>query len=256
MHRRCTQAPLGALDPRRLGVASSKDPDTGLVFGIARPVPLEECAAAARNFGYGTGLTAWPCSASFPSRLRMTRNLHIVTRRGPHRPRRPGHPSARALEKRVRQARPGFTHGRDRSQAAQQQLWRENGCARSRRSSSPAADRVRPEEPRPGGGPAVPASLLRGRCRAPRVRIACRCAATEWAGTIRNFVLAADGALTATIGDATGHGREPAPWSRRQSTCRRTPVFRPRSSRGLPRLKPWPCRQGPCGLSALGGPAS
>src|SRR5262249_53266315 len=40
-------------------VASSKDPDTGLTFGIARPVPLEDVRqTAARNFGYGLGLTA------------------------------------------------------------------------------------------------------------------------------------------------------------------------------------------------------
>ncbi|HSS50157.1 MAG TPA: HAMP domain-containing protein, partial [Thermoanaerobaculia bacterium] len=61
-------------------VASSKDPDTGLIFGIARPVPLEEVRqTAARNFGYGLGLTALALFGILPLSSRMTRNLHIVT---------------------------------------------------------------------------------------------------------------------------------------------------------------------------------
>ncbi|MFL6195982.1 MAG: PP2C family protein-serine/threonine phosphatase [Thermoanaerobaculia bacterium] len=61
-------------------LATSKDPATGVVFGIARPVPLEEVRkAAARNFGYGLGMIGLALLGILPLTNRMTRNLKLVT---------------------------------------------------------------------------------------------------------------------------------------------------------------------------------
>ncbi len=61
-------------------VATSKDPESGLIFGIARPVPLEEVRrAAARNFGYGLGMIGLALLGILPISGRVTRGLKLVT---------------------------------------------------------------------------------------------------------------------------------------------------------------------------------
>jgi serine phosphatase RsbU (regulator of sigma subunit) len=61
-------------------VATSKDPQSGLIFGIARPVPLQAVRqAAARNFGYGLGMIGLALLGILPLSTRMTRNLKLVT---------------------------------------------------------------------------------------------------------------------------------------------------------------------------------
>ena len=61
-------------------VATSKDPESGLIFGIARPVPLEEVRqAAAQNFGYGLGMIGLALLGILPISGRVTRNLKLVT---------------------------------------------------------------------------------------------------------------------------------------------------------------------------------
>ncbi|HEV2844261.1 MAG TPA: SpoIIE family protein phosphatase, partial [Thermoanaerobaculia bacterium] len=61
-------------------VATQKDPETGLVLGIARPVPLGEVRqAAARNFGYGLGMIGLALLGILPLSKRMTREVRLVT---------------------------------------------------------------------------------------------------------------------------------------------------------------------------------
>ncbi|MEE8524095.1 MAG: SpoIIE family protein phosphatase [Thermoanaerobaculia bacterium] len=63
-------------------ITSSTDPETGLEFGIVRPLrePLAEVRqAAARNFGYGLGLILLALVGILPLSERMTRNLNVLT---------------------------------------------------------------------------------------------------------------------------------------------------------------------------------
>jgi serine phosphatase RsbU (regulator of sigma subunit) len=61
-------------------VATAKDRESDLIFGIARPVPLAEVRhTAARNFGYGLGMIGLALLGILPLSTRMTRNLKLVT---------------------------------------------------------------------------------------------------------------------------------------------------------------------------------
>jgi serine phosphatase RsbU (regulator of sigma subunit) len=61
-------------------VATTKDRESDLIFGIARPVPLAEVRhTAARNFGYGLGMIGLALLGILPLSTRMTRNLKLVT---------------------------------------------------------------------------------------------------------------------------------------------------------------------------------
>src|SRR6185295_3591042 len=61
-------------------VATSNDPESGLVLGLARPVPLAEVRrTAARNFGYGLGMIGLALLGILPLSTHMTRNLKLVT---------------------------------------------------------------------------------------------------------------------------------------------------------------------------------
>ncbi len=192
-------------------VASSKDPDTGLVFGIARPVPLEEVRqAAARNLGYGLGLTALALFGILPLSTRMTRNLHLVTAgadriahgdldtRVPVRSKNEFGKLALAFnrmaadlkehqerlleEERLRKA------GEIEQALLQKDYERKSHeLEEARRFQLSLLPRTLPEHP----GFEIAVSMR---------------TATEVGGDYYDFVLSDAGALTAAVGDATGHG--------------------------------------------------
>jgi serine phosphatase RsbU (regulator of sigma subunit) len=192
-------------------VASSKDPDTGLVFGIARPVPLEEVRqTAARNFGYGLGLTALALFGILPLSSRMTRNLHIVTEGAdriahgdldtqlPVRSKNEFGKLALAFNRMatdLKQHQQQLLDGerlrkeRELEQALLQTEYdrKSRDLEEARRFQLSLLPRTLPEHP----GFEIAVSMR---------------TATEVGGDYYDFVLADDGALTATIGDATGHG--------------------------------------------------
>ncbi|HEX4964308.1 MAG TPA: SpoIIE family protein phosphatase [Thermoanaerobaculia bacterium] len=192
-------------------VASSRDADTGLVFGIARPVALAEVQqTAARNFGYGLGLTALALFGILPLSTRMTRNLHAVTE-GAERiahgdletqvPVRSKdefgklalafnrmatdlkqHQERLLEEERLRKA------GEIEQALLQTEYDRKSrDLEEARRFQLSLLPRTLPEHP--GFEIAVSMST-----------------ATEVGGDYYDFVLSDAGALTAAIGDATGHG--------------------------------------------------
>jgi serine phosphatase RsbU (regulator of sigma subunit) len=192
-------------------VASSKDPDTGLVFGIARPVPLEEVRqTAARNFGYGLGLTALALFGILPLSTHMTRNLRIVTEgadriahgdldtRLPVRSKNEFGKLALAFNRMatdLKQHQQQLLDGerlrkeREIEQALLQTEYdrKSRDLEEARRFQLSLLPRTLPEHP----GFEIAVSMR---------------TATEVGGDYYDFVLADDGALTATIGDATGHG--------------------------------------------------
>jgi len=192
-------------------VASSKDDDTGLVFGIARPVPLEAVRqTAARNFGYGLGLTALALFGILPLSSRMTRNLHVVTEgadriaqgdletRLPVRSKNEFGKLALAFNRMatdLKQHQQQLLEGERlrKEQEIEQALLQTDYDRKSkdleeaRRFQLSLLPRTLPEHP----GFEIAVSMR---------------TATEVGGDYYDFVLADDGALTATIGDATGHG--------------------------------------------------
>jgi serine phosphatase RsbU (regulator of sigma subunit) len=192
-------------------VASSKDPDTGLVFGIARPVPLEEVRqTAARNFGYGLGLTALALFGILPLSTRMTRNLRVVTEgadriaqgdldtRLPVRSKNEFGKLALAFNRMatdLKQHQQQLVEGERlrKEQEIEQALLqteydrKSRDLEEARRFQLSLLPRTLPEHP----GFEIAVSMR---------------TATEVGGDYYDFVLAGDGALTATVGDATGHG--------------------------------------------------
>jgi len=192
-------------------VASSKDDDTGMVFGIARPVPLEAVRqTAARNFGYGLGLTALALFGILPLSSRMTRNLHVVTEgadriaqgdletRLPVRSKNEFGKLALAFNRMatdLKQHQQQLLEGERlrKEQEIEQALLQTDYDRKSkdleeaRRFQLSLLPRTLPEHP----GFEIAVSMR---------------TATEVGGDYYDFVLADDGALTATIGDATGHG--------------------------------------------------
>jgi serine phosphatase RsbU (regulator of sigma subunit) len=192
-------------------VASSKDPDTGLVFGIARPVPLEEVRkTAARNFGYGLGLTTLALFGILPLSTRMTRNLRVVTEgadriaqgdldtRLPVRSKNEFGKLALAFNRMatdLKQHQQQLVEGERlrKEQEIEQALLqteydrKSRDLEEARRFQLSLLPRTLPEHP----GFEIAVSMR---------------TATEVGGDYYDFVLAGDGALTATVGDATGHG--------------------------------------------------
>jgi serine phosphatase RsbU (regulator of sigma subunit) len=181
-------------------VATSKDPESGIIFGIARPVPLAEVRrTAARNFGYGLGLIGLALLGILPLSTHMTRNLRLVTAgadriaqgnldtRIPVRSKnefgtlaltfnRMAEDLKRHQEREVEQA---VLH------KEYERKTRELEEARSFQLS--LLPKTLPEHP----GFEIAVSMR---------------TATEVGGDYYDFHLAGDGALTAAIGDATGHG--------------------------------------------------
>ncbi|HEY4593290.1 MAG TPA: hypothetical protein VIJ61_12830, partial [Thermoanaerobaculia bacterium] len=60
--------------------ATTRDPESGVAFGIARRMPLAEVRqTAARNFGYGLGMIGLALLGILPLSGRVTRDLKLVT---------------------------------------------------------------------------------------------------------------------------------------------------------------------------------
>jgi serine phosphatase RsbU (regulator of sigma subunit) len=192
-------------------VATTKDPESGVIFGIARPVPLAEVRrTAARNFGYGLGMIGLALIGILPLSTRMTRHLKLVTD-GAERiargdletrvPVRSGNEFGKlaaafnqmAGDLRVHQDQLLEQERLRQQQEIEQALLRTEYDRKSeeleeaRRFQLSLLPKALPEHP----GFEIAVSMR---------------TATEVGGDYYDFHLAEDGALTATVGDATGHG--------------------------------------------------
>lgn len=192
-------------------VATRKDPESGLIFGIAHPMPLQDVRrTAARNFGYGLGIIALALFGILPLSTRMTRNLKLVTE-GADRIARGD------LEARV-PVRSGnefgklalaFNHMAEDLKTHQERLLEEERLRKEReieqallRTEYERKTRELEEARRfqlsllPKTLPDHPAYEIAVSMRT----------ATEVGGDYYDFHLGEDGALTVAVGDATGHG--------------------------------------------------
>ena len=71
----------GSAQPEDWVVVTSQDADTGLTFGIARPIRQSLAQirrTAARNFGYGMGLILLAVVGILPLSGRLTRDLQLL----------------------------------------------------------------------------------------------------------------------------------------------------------------------------------
>ncbi|HEY7216223.1 MAG TPA: SpoIIE family protein phosphatase [Thermoanaerobaculia bacterium] len=181
-------------------VATRKDPESGLIFGIAHPMPLRDVRrTAARNFGYGLGMIALALFGILPLSTRMTRNLKLVTReaerisqgdldaRVPVRSRdefgvlaltfnRMAEDLKRHKEREIEQALLQTEYERKTRELEE-----------ARRFQLSLLPKTLPEHP------------------AFEIAVSMR-TATEVGGDYYDFHLGADGELTVAVGDATGHG--------------------------------------------------
>lgn len=181
-------------------VATQKDPETGIVLGIARPVPLREVRqAAARNFGYGLGMIGLALLGILPLSKRMTRDVRLVTAgadriaqgdldtRVPVRSKnelgtlalafnRMAEDLKRHQDREIAQALLHTEYERKSQELEDARLFQLS-----------LLPKVLPDHP----GFEIAVSMH---------------TATEVGGDYYDFHLADDGALTAAVGDATGHG--------------------------------------------------
>jgi serine phosphatase RsbU (regulator of sigma subunit) len=192
-------------------LATTRDPEYGVVFGIARRMPLEEVRrTAVRNFGYGLGMIGLALFGILPLSGRVTRNLKLVTAgaeriaqgdletRVPVRSRNEIGKLALAFNQmaedlRVHQDRLLEQEHLRQQQEIEQALLqteydRKSGeLEEARRFQLSLLPKALPEHP----GLEIAVSMQ---------------TATEVGGDYYDFHLGADGALTAAVGDATGHG--------------------------------------------------
>ena len=181
-------------------VATSKDPESGLIFGIARPVPLEEVRqAAARNFGYGLGMIGLALLGILPISGRVTRNLKLVAdgadriAQGDLDTRIPVQSKNEIGTLALTFNRMAEDLKRHQEREIEQALLQTEYDRKSREL----------EEARSFQLSLLPKSLPEH----PRYEIAVSMrTATEVGGDYYDFHLGEDGELTAAIGDATGHG--------------------------------------------------
>jgi serine phosphatase RsbU (regulator of sigma subunit) len=191
--------------------ATTRDPESGVAFGIARRMPLAEVRrTAARNFAYGLGMIGLALLGILPLSGRVTRDLKLVTEgagriaqgdletRVPVRSRNEIGKLAStfnqmAEELRVHQDRlleqERLRQQREIEQALLQTEYDRKSAEleEARRFQLSLLPKTLPEHP----GFEVAVSMR---------------TATEVGGDYYDFHLGADGALTAAIGDATGHG--------------------------------------------------
>jgi serine phosphatase RsbU (regulator of sigma subunit) len=191
--------------------ATTRDPESGVAFGIARRMPLAEVRqTAARNFGYGLGLIGLALLGILPLSGRVTRDLKLVTEgagriahgdletRVPVRSRNEiGKLAATfnqmAADLRLHQDRlleqERLRQQREIEQALLQTEYDRKSAEleEARRFQLSLLPKTLPENP----GFEIAVSMR---------------TATEVGGDYYDFHLGADGALTAAIGDATGHG--------------------------------------------------
>lgn len=191
--------------------ATTRDPESGVAFGIARRMPLAEVRnTAARNFGYGLGMIGLALLGILPLSGRVTRDLKLVTEgagriaqgdletRVPVRSRNEiGKLAATfnqmAEDLKVHQDRLLEQERLRERQEIEQALLQTEYDRKSaeleeaRRFQLSLLPKTLPEHP----GFEIAVSMR---------------TATEVGGDYYDFHLGADGALTAAIGDATGHG--------------------------------------------------
>jgi serine phosphatase RsbU (regulator of sigma subunit) len=192
-------------------VATSKDPESGVTFGIARQVPLGEVRrTAARNFGYGLGMIGLALLGILPLSARISHNLRLVTvgaERIAH-----GDLDARVpvrSRNEVGQLALTFNRMAEDLKAHQERLLEEEGLRRQREVEQARLrteyDRksLELEEARRFQLSLLPKSLPEH----PGFEIAVSMrTATEVGGDYYDFHLGEDGSLTVAVGDATGHG--------------------------------------------------
>ncbi len=192
-------------------VATRKDPESGLIFGIAHPMPLKEVRrTAARNFGYGLGMIGLALIGILPISTRMTRNLKLVTE-GADRIARGD------LEARV-PVRSGnefgklalaFNHMAEDLKTHQERLLEEERLRQEREIEQALLHTEYErktqelEEARRFQLSLLPKTLPEH--PAFEIAVSMR-TATEVGGDYYDFHLGEDGALTVAVGDATGHG--------------------------------------------------
>ncbi|HYO16891.1 MAG TPA: SpoIIE family protein phosphatase, partial [Thermoanaerobaculia bacterium] len=192
-------------------VVTSKDAESGLTFGIARSVPLEEVRrAAARNFGWGLGLIGLALLGILPLSTRMSRDVNVLTEaaerishgeletRVPVRSKgelgklalafnRMAHDLREHQERLLDEERLGRERELEQRLLKTEYERKSKDLEEARRFQLSLLPKTLPVHP--GFEIAV---LMR--------------TATEVGGDYYDFHLAEDGTLTAAIGDATGHG--------------------------------------------------
>jgi serine phosphatase RsbU (regulator of sigma subunit) len=181
-------------------VATSKDPESGLIFGIARPVPLEEVRqAAAQNFGYGLGMIGLALLGILPISGRVTRNLKLVTD-GADRIAQGDLDTRIPIQSKNEIGVLALTFNRMAEDLKRHQEREIEQALLQTEYDRKSRDL---EEARSFQLSLLPKSLPEH----PRYEIAVSMrTATEVGGDYYDFHLGEDGELTAAIGDATGHG--------------------------------------------------
>ena len=191
--------------------ATTRDPESGVAFGIARRMPLAEVRnTAARNFGYGLGMIGLALLGILPLSGRVTRDLKLVTEgagriaqgdletRVPVRSRNEIGKLASTFNQMAEDLRLHQDRLLEQERLRQQQEIEQallqteydrksTELEEARRFQLSLLPKTLPEHP----GFEIAVSMR---------------TATEVGGDYYDFHLGADGALTAAIGDATGHG--------------------------------------------------
>lgn len=191
--------------------ATTRDPESGVAFGIARRMPLAEVRqTAARNFGYGLGMIGLALLGILPLSGRVTRDLKLVTAGA-------GRIAQGDLETRVpvrsrneigklaasfNQMAEDLRLHQDRL-LEQERLRQQQEIEQALLQTEYDRKSTELEEARRFQLSLLPKALP----ESPGFEIAVSMrTATEVGGDYYDFHLGADGALTAAIGDATGHG--------------------------------------------------
>jgi serine phosphatase RsbU (regulator of sigma subunit) len=191
--------------------ATTRDPESGVVFGIARRMPLAEVRkTAARNFGYGLGMIGLALLGILPLSGRVTRDLKLVTEGA-------GRIAQGDLETRVpvrsrnevgklaatfNQMAGDLRAHQDRL-LEQERLRQQQEIEQALLQTEYDRKSADLEEARRFQLSLLPKALP----ESSRFEIAVSMrTATEVGGDYYDFHLDADGALTAAVGDATGHG--------------------------------------------------
>jgi serine phosphatase RsbU (regulator of sigma subunit) len=192
-------------------VATKKDPESGVVFGIARPVPLAEVRrTAARNFGYGLGMIGLALLGILPLSSGVTRDLKRVTDGaeriaqgdlGTRVPVRSGDEFGKLALTFNRMAEDLKAHQEKLLEQERLRQQREIEQTLLRTEYDRKSEEL--EEARRFQLSLLPKALPEH----PGFEIAVSMrTATEVGGDYYDFHLAGDSALTAAVGDATGHG--------------------------------------------------
>jgi serine phosphatase RsbU (regulator of sigma subunit) len=187
-------------------VVSTVDPDSGVVFGVARPIGAslaEIRQTTARNLGIGLALVGLALLGVLPLSRRITRGLEAVTESAERIAR--GDLSTRvpvASENEVGQLASAFNRMAEDLATQQRRLVEEEGRRKEQELDLERKSREL-EDARQFQLSLLPKSVPRH----PSLEVAVDMrTAAEVGGDYYDFHLAADGTLTLAIGDATGHG--------------------------------------------------